>query len=124
MPAGARPSRSPSPVLRRATDMSIDIRPARKLTVVLAAFLVLVATPAIAWAFWTAGGAGAGVVTTGTLGQPTDVTASATGTTVTIAWTAPSTTPTGATLGYRVADNAGATVCGQTTPVSTTSCSY
>lgn len=100
----------------------------RRVKVVAASTLALLAVSAAAWAFLTALGIGFGSASAGSLAAPTNVTVPSTvsGSTVHVSWTAP-TPPGSGTVSYYVQRYAGATpsaACG-TTPssvITTTSC--
>jgi hypothetical protein len=103
--------------------MSIRHLTVRGTSILVAVLLAIVAVPSAAWAFWTAGAVGAGTAATGTLEAPTDVRAGATGTGVTVTWTAPTQSYPVSTLGYEAKDDRGNTVCSAASP-NATSCSY
>ncbi|MEO5708909.1 MAG: fibronectin type III domain-containing protein, partial [Nocardioidaceae bacterium] len=75
-------------------------RPLRHLTVLVLVAVCSLALGVGAWAFWSTSGTGAGSASTGTLNPPTNVTASASGATVTVSWTPPATGSS--PLGYYV----------------------
>jgi hypothetical protein len=105
---------------RRATGRRLPVAAALLVSGVLA---LLGSIPASA--YWQSVGSGVGMVGTGTLAAPTNVTASASGTTVTVRWTA--STGSVAATGYlltRTSGGAAVPVCGTSTGtlVTDTSC--
>jgi hypothetical protein len=95
----------------------------RRLRILVPITALLATTTCPAWAFWSAGGNGAGAVTTTTFGAPASVTATSTPGTGTVAvdWSA-ATLPNGqAVQGYQVTRQ-GVAACGGSL-ITTTACS-
>jgi hypothetical protein len=92
--------------------------------------IALLAVVVSAWAYWTTQGSGSAAATAGTLGAPTNVAASATGSTVSVSWTGSTLSNGTPAQGYfvtrtNISTSATSAACGSSASslVSGTSCS-